>query len=57
MGTVIIERTDSKIKITMEKGGSIQSDLVSDHLLFAILEKLEEVRWGLIDIETLVRPR
>ena len=30
------------------------SEKVTDHLLFAILEKLEEVRCGLIDVEEAV---
>ena len=39
------------IKIKAEDGGHIKSQSVEANLLFAILEKLEEIRIGLIDIE------
>lgn len=45
-----------KIRITAEDGGFIESQSVEANLLFAILEKLEEVRCGLIDIEDNVAP-
>ena len=39
------------IILTEEDGGSIQTQKVEAHILLAILEKLEEIRCGLIDIE------
>lgn len=47
-----IERCNNfKIRVTDEDGGYIESQSVEANVLFAILEKLEEVRCGLIDIE------
>lgn len=40
------------IEIVFEDGGFITSDKAESYLLFSILEKLEEIRCGLIDIET-----
>ena len=42
------------VEIVHENGITISSEQISDHLLFAILEKLEEVRCGLIDVEDAV---
>ena len=45
------------INITDGRGGSISSDSVTDNLLFLLLEKLEDVRCGLIDVENEVQNR
>jgi len=37
-------------------GGHIESQTVEANLLFAILEKLEEIRMGLIAIESEITP-
>jgi len=39
------------LKITYPDGSFVRSTSTTDILLFQILEKLEEVRCGLIDIE------
>ena len=39
------------VKIEKENGGCIQSRSVEANLLFAILEKLEGIRCGVIDVE------
>ena len=50
-----IERNDNLfIKIHSDKGGHIKSQSVESNLLFAILEKLEEIRIGVIDVEIAV---
>jgi len=47
-----IERVSpNRIKITESGGAIIQSQTVAANLLFAILEKLEEIRCGIIDVE------
>lgn len=43
-----------KVKITNDDSGYIESSSVEANILFAILNKLEEIRCGLIDIETVV---
>jgi len=47
---------DHFIKIENEDGGLIQSRSVEANLLFAILEKLEEIRCGVIDVEDVMIP-
>ena len=42
------------IKIEGKDGGIIKSQSVEANILFAILEKLEEIRTGLIDVEIAV---
>jgi len=42
------------LKITYPDGGFVRSTNTTDILLFQILDKLEEIRCGLIDIETKV---
>jgi hypothetical protein len=37
--------------VKFENGSCIRSDSAEAHLLLAILEKLEEVRCGIIDVE------
>ncbi len=52
---MLIEKNDNlSIKITSKKGGHIKSQSVEANLLFAILEKLEEIRVGVIDVEIAV---
>ena len=44
-----------EVVVTTHNSGIVNtSEKVTDHLLFAILEKLEEVRCGLIDVEEAV---
>ena len=43
--------TPNRIFITESGGTIIQSQTVEANLLFAILEKLEEIRCGIIDVE------
>ena len=45
------------VKIIGGDGGSIASQSVEANLLFSILEKLEEIRCGIIDVEDAVNPR
>lgn len=51
MRTKIKERPAFGIRIVNKGGGYIESTSTEANLLFAILEKLEEIRCGLIDIE------
>lgn len=45
-----------RIKITdLDEGGSIESQSVEANLLYAILEKLEEIRCGVIDVENEIK--
>ena len=48
---------DGWVRVCLPGGGFIRSQSVEANLLFAILEKLEEIRCGLIDIENGVSPR
>ena len=53
---VKIERKESnKIFITGKTGGFIESQSVEANLLFAVLETLEEIRCGLLDIEESIK--
>jgi len=53
-----IRREDhNKVIIGNGKNGFITSQSVESNLLFAILEKLEEIRCGVIDVEEAVNPR
>lgn len=46
---------DMKIRVTDEDSGEwMQESSVQAILLFSIIEKLEEIRCGLIDVETAV---
>ena len=48
----------SIVRVTeIESGEYMQKDTVEVALQFAILEKLEEIRCGLIDVETAVEPK
>lgn len=50
-----IEKTSNLcVLIYKENGGYIESQSVEANLLFAILDKLEEIRCGLIDVEDAV---
>ena len=52
-----IEKDDNhRVKITGKDKGSISSQSVEANLLFAILEKLEEIRIGIVDVESAVTP-
>lgn len=53
----IERKSNLKIRITDENGGYIESQSVESNLQFAIIEKLEEIRMGLIDIESNTDPR
>lgn len=45
------------IFVTGENGGIIKTQDVSAHIQLAILEKLEELQCGLIDIESAIERR
>jgi len=47
----IKKEDNNKIVIGNNQTGFITSCSVESNLLFAILEKLEEIRWGIIDVE------
>lgn len=50
-----IKREDhNKIIIGNDRTGFITSQTVEANLLYAILEKLEEIRCGIIDVESAV---
>lgn len=50
-----IERDNNlQVRISKKNGGFIESQFVEANLLFAILDKLEEIRCGLIDVEDAV---
>ena len=51
MAVKIESRGNMKIRITSKDDGYIESQTVEANLLFAILEKLEEIRCGIIDVE------
>ena len=53
----IITQAHNKVIVGTNDTGFITSETVESNLLFAILEKLEEIRCGLIDIESVVNPR
>ena len=54
MGELVIEKSDNiNIRVT-DKSGYVESQTVEANLLFAILEKLEEIRWGIIDVENIL---
>jgi hypothetical protein len=56
-GLMKIKRDENQhIMVVAENGGYIQSQSVEANLLYEILQKLEEIRCGLIDIETAVYP-
>ena len=42
------------IEVIHDTGMTYTSEKISDHLLFAILEKLEDIRCGLIHVEEAV---
>jgi len=46
-----------RVTVKAESGGHIASQTVEAVLMLAILEKLEEIRCGLIDVESAVNPR
>jgi len=41
----------------LDNGGSIETQTVEANLMFAILEKLEEIRCCTIDVEGAINPR
>jgi hypothetical protein len=45
------------VKAIASDGGSVETQSVEAHLMLAILEKLEEIRCGIIDVESAVDPR
>jgi len=53
MAELDIEKRDHmRIRVTdLDNGGSIETQTVEANLLYAILEKLEEIRCGVIDVE------
>ena len=51
MGVKIERKGNMKIRVTDEDGGYIESQTVEANVQFAILEKLEEVRCCVIDVE------
>lgn len=54
--SIIFEQDDNlRVHATAEDGGSISSQTVEALLLFAILDKLEQIRCGNIDIETAIK--
>ena len=50
----IKKSANMRIQVTDGVGGSINSQTVEANILFAILEKLEEIRCGIIDVESAV---
>lgn len=42
---------NGRIRVDLSNGGFLESQSVESNLLFAIYNKLEEIRCGLIDIE------
>ena len=50
----IEKSANMRILVTDGVGGSIKSQTVEANILFAILEKLEEIRCGIIDVESAV---
>ena len=42
---------DLRVVVKDEDGGVITSQTVEANILFAILEKLEEIRCGIVDVE------
>ena len=50
-----IERDPNlQVSISKKNGGYIESQSVEANLLFMILDKLEEIRCGLIDVERII---
>jgi len=52
LNKLTIELVDTGLKYQIDDKQVIQSATLEQLLLFAILEKLEEIRCGLIDVET-----
>ena len=50
------QETDLYISVIDSSGKSISTKSVEANLLFAILEKLEEIRCNIIDVEDVVSP-
>lgn len=46
-----IQKKGSKIRVSYKDGSFIEDMSVNTVLLYAIVEKLEEIRMGLVDIE------
>ena len=53
----IKQEDNNKIIIGDKDKGFITSQSVEANLLYAILEKLEDMRWGIIDMESSINPR
>ena len=53
----IKQEEHNKIIVGNGKPGFITSQTVEANLLFAVLEKLEEIRCGIIDVEEAINPR
>ena len=51
------EEHNNKIIIGNAKTGFIISQTVEANLLYAIFEKLDEIRCGIIDVEDSINPR
>jgi hypothetical protein len=56
-GTGIRKEEHNKIILGNDKTGFVVSSTVEANLLYAILEKLEEIRCCVIDVESAVNPR
>jgi hypothetical protein len=52
MAGTIERKSESRIRVTDADGGHIESQTVEANLLFAIIEKLEEIRCCTIDVES-----
>lgn len=58
MNIKIEQVKNNRIRVTdLGDKGFIQSQSVESNILFAILEKLEEIRCGVIDVENEINPR
>jgi len=59
MADLMIEKTSHmRILVTdLDNGGSIETQSVEANLLYALLEKLEEIRCCTIDVESAINPR
>ena len=53
----IKQEDNNKIIIGDKDKGFITSQSVEANLFYAILEKLEDMRWGIIDMESSINPR
>lgn len=49
------KETDNSVRVIFPDKGFIESQSVESFLLFSILNKLEEIRCGLIDVEEAIK--